>query len=160
MEPERNHIRSKLSAAEKFNSLLVLHRRFAAEGRQAEDEANAFAAAFLMPERGVVASFRGLPTMPELLKVKHHWGVSAMAMAFRLNKLRKITDWHYKTLCIDLAARGYRRGEPNGLPRERSRILERVFELLRSKAFRKRISAKNCSFIKMNWTVWYLDSRR
>lgn len=128
--------RGRYDAAHELGHL-VLHRRFAAEGRQAEDEANAFAAAFLMPERGVVASFRGQPAMPELLRVKHHWGVSAMAMAFRLNKLNRLTDWHYKTLCIDLAAKGYRRGEPDGLPRERSRILERVFELLRSKGVSK-----------------------
>ncbi|MFM9846030.1 MAG: helix-turn-helix domain-containing protein [Hyphomicrobiaceae bacterium] len=128
--------RGRYDAAHELGHL-VLHRRFTVEGRQAEDEANAFAAAFLMPERGVVASFRGLPTMLELLKVKRHWGVSAMAMAFRLNKLKRISDWHYKMLCVDLAARGYRRGEPDGLTRERSRILERVFELLRSKGVSK-----------------------
>jgi Zn-dependent peptidase ImmA (M78 family) len=128
--------RGRYDAAHELGHL-VLHRRFAAEGRQTEDEANSFAAAFLMPERGVVASFRGLPTMLELLKVKRHWGVSALAMAFRLSKLSRISDWHYKTLCIDLAAKGYRRGEPDGLPRERSRILERVFDLLRSKRVSK-----------------------
>lgn len=128
--------RGRYDAAHELGHL-VLHRRFAVEGRQAEDEANAFAAAFLMPERGVVSSFRGLPTMSEVVRVKRHWGVSAMAMAFRLHKLNRISDWHYKTLCVDLAAKGYRRGEPDGLPRERSRILERTFELLRSKGVSK-----------------------
>jgi Zn-dependent peptidase ImmA (M78 family) len=128
--------RGRYDAAHELGHL-VLHRRFSVEGRRAEDEANAFAAAFLMPERGVVSSFRGSPTISELVRVKRHWGVSAMAMAFRLHKLSRISDWHYKTLCVDLAARGYRRGEPDGLPRERSRILERTFELLRSKGVSK-----------------------
>jgi Zn-dependent peptidase ImmA (M78 family)/transcriptional regulator with XRE-family HTH domain len=128
--------RGRYDAAHELGHL-VMHRRFAAGGRQAEDEANAFAAAFLMPERGVVASFRGFPTVTELLKVKSHWGVSAMAMAFRLNRLKRLTDWHYKAICVDLATKGYRRSEPGGLPRERSRILERVFELLRSRGVAK-----------------------
>ncbi|HRQ14771.1 MAG TPA: XRE family transcriptional regulator [Promineifilum sp.] len=137
--------RGRYDAAHELGHL-VLHRRFAVEGRQAEDEANSFAAAFLMPERGVVASFRGLPSMHELLKVKKHWGISAMAMAFRLNKLKRISDWHYKTLCIDLATKGYRRGEPDGLPRERSRVLEKVFDLLRSRGVSK---ANVCQQLKL-----------
>ena len=128
--------RGRFDAAHELGHL-VLHKRVSPEGRAAEDEANAFASAFLMPERGVAASFRGIPTLPELLKVKRHWGVSAMAMAHRLHKLGWLTEWHYKTFCVDLSAKGYRRGEPDGLPRERSRVLERVFELLRSRGISK-----------------------
>lgn len=122
--------RGRFDAAHELGHL-VLHRQGPPEGRQAEDEANAFASAFLMPERGIRASCKGLLGMPNLLVVKRHWGVSAMALAFRLHKIGAITEWHYKTLCFELASRGYRKGEPDGLERERSRLLERVFEALR-----------------------------
>jgi len=110
---------------------LILHRQGSPEGRKAEDEANAFASAFLMPQRGLEGSLPALVTLPALLKLKSHWGVSAFAMAYRLNRIEALSDWHYRTMCIELAKLGYRKSEPDGSMRETSAVLEQVTNELR-----------------------------
>lgn len=127
----RSAERSRFDSAHELGHL-ILHRQGSPEGRLAEDEANAFAAAFLMPERGLRGSLPGMITLPVLLKLKRNWGVSAMAMAFRLNKIGVLSDWHNRTLCIKLAKLGYRSSEPNGASRETSAILEKVTAALRA----------------------------
>ena len=53
-----------------------------------------------------------------------------MAMAYRLNALRLVSDWQYKSICIELGKRGYRLGEPNGIERETSLIWHKVLTQL------------------------------
>ncbi|MEA2541408.1 MAG: hypothetical protein QOH35_2774 [Acidobacteriaceae bacterium] len=54
-------------------------------------------------------------------------GVSTAALAYRLHKLGILSDWQYRTFCIQINQRGYRTEEPNGLPREESVIWKKVF---------------------------------
>ena len=49
-----------------------------------------------------------------------------MAMAYRLNSLRLLSDWQYKSICIELGNRGYRTAEPDGINRETSIIWRKV----------------------------------
>jgi Zn-dependent peptidase ImmA (M78 family) len=124
--------RSRFDASHELGHL-ILHRQGSPEGRQAEDEANAFGSAFLLPERGLRGSLPGMITLPILLKLKRHWGVSAFAMAYRLNRIGVLSDWHYRTLCIELAKRGFRTSEPDGGPRETSAVLEKITSMLRTR---------------------------
>lgn len=110
---------------------LILHRHGSPEGRLAEDEANAFASAFLMPMGSLTATMPTLLTLPRLMSLKRHWGVSAMAMAYRLNRIGCLSEWHYRSLYVELAKLGYRVGEPDGRPRETSALLEKVLTMLR-----------------------------
>jgi Zn-dependent peptidase ImmA (M78 family)/DNA-binding XRE family transcriptional regulator len=112
---------------------LVLHRQGSPEGRQAEEEANAFASSFLLPERGLKGSLPGMVTLPILLKLKRHWGVSAFAMVYRLHKIGVLSEWQYRTLCIELAKKGYKSGEPDGAQRETSAVLEKVTAAMRER---------------------------
>jgi Zn-dependent peptidase ImmA (M78 family)/DNA-binding XRE family transcriptional regulator len=122
--------RSRFDTAHEFGHL-ILHRQGSPEGRLAEEEANAFASAFLLPERGLRGSLPGMITLPDLLKLKRHWGVSAFAMAYRLNKIGALSDWTYRNICIELAKKGYRSSEPDGGRRETSAILDKVTAMLR-----------------------------
>jgi Zn-dependent peptidase ImmA (M78 family) len=54
------------------------------------------------------------------------WRVSAMAMALRLNSLGLLSDWQYKSICIELGKQGYGRPKPGGVERETSVIWRKV----------------------------------
>jgi len=110
---------------------LVMHKHGdPKETRSAEREANGFASAFLMPARDVRASIPRRITMDAILKWKKRWRASAMAMAHRLNSLRLLSDWQYKSICIELGKRGYRTSEPGGIDRETSVIWRKVLTQL------------------------------
>lgn len=53
-----------------------------------------------------------------------------MALAYRLHALGLLTEWRYKSACIELGRRGYRTGEPQGITRETSAIWKKVFAQL------------------------------
>jgi Zn-dependent peptidase ImmA (M78 family)/transcriptional regulator with XRE-family HTH domain len=106
---------------------LVMHKQGdPKETRSAEREANAFASAFLMPDKDVRARVPRRITIDTILLAKARWRVSAMAMAYRLNSLGLLSAWQYKSLCIELGKRGYRQSEPNGVERETSIIWRKV----------------------------------
>lgn len=111
---------------------LVLHRHGGPQGRDAESEANRFAAAFLMPRGGVLAEAPRLVTAQALVALKHRWTVSAAALNHRLHALGLVGDGQYRSLCIDIAARGWRTTEPEPARRETSQLLAKVFAALRT----------------------------
>jgi Zn-dependent peptidase ImmA (M78 family) len=100
------------------------------ETRSAEREANSFASAFLMPAKDVRATVSRRITTDIVLHAKKRWRVSAMAMAYRLSSLGLLSDWQYKSICIELGKRGYRSGEPGGIDRETSVIWRKVLTQL------------------------------
>jgi Zn-dependent peptidase ImmA (M78 family) len=110
----------------------VLHKHGAKQGPPIEDQADAFASAFLMPRETVLAARPKFVTLERLIQLKKRWGVSVAALNHRLHKLKITTDWQYRRLCIEISERGYRKSEPEGMPRESSQLLAKVFAQLRS----------------------------
>jgi Zn-dependent peptidase ImmA (M78 family)/DNA-binding XRE family transcriptional regulator len=121
---------SRYDAAHELGHL-VLHRHGTPQGRDAEREADAFAAAFLMPSASVIAHAVRNPSLPILIKLKAIWTVSVVALNRRLFGVGMTSDWQYRTLCIEIAKRGFRTHEPREAPRETSHILPSVFGQLR-----------------------------
>ena len=78
-----------------------------------------------------------MATLRILVQLKKQWIVSASALAYRLHALKLLTDWHYRTLCIEMGQSGYRTKEPEGAQRERSHILATVFAALRDEGVSK-----------------------
>ncbi len=118
--------RSIFDAAHELGHL-VLHKHGETSGangdtRSVELEANRFAAAFLMPEEDIRARMPRLITADLIIKAKKRWRVSAMALAYRLSHFDRpmLTEWQYRSICIELGKRGYRSGEPDGIIRESS----------------------------------------
>ena len=97
----------------------------------AEAEANRFAAAFLMPRASVLAQGLRDATPARILEAKRTWKVSAMALTHRLHELDLLTEWGYRTACVQLSRLGYRYGEPHGIERESSQLLAKVFRAIR-----------------------------
>jgi Zn-dependent peptidase ImmA (M78 family)/DNA-binding XRE family transcriptional regulator len=123
--------RSRFDAAHELGHL-VLHRHAGApQGREAEQEANRFASAFLMPRGSVFAVAPVFPSLDRLIELKRQWIVSVAAIAYRLHALGLLTDWHYTRLCIEIGERGFRTKEPKPAQREMSQILPKVFAAFR-----------------------------
>jgi Zn-dependent peptidase ImmA (M78 family) len=126
--------RGRFDAAHELGHL-VLHGEYemASRGRDAELEANRFAAAFLMPRASVLGQGQPLrhATVPAILQAKRIWRVAAMALTRRLRELDMLTEWGYRMACVQLSRLGYRSTEPNGVPRESSQLLAKVFSLAR-----------------------------
>ena len=116
---------------------LVLHRHSGPQIPDAEKQANAFASAFLMPRASVLANAPRMATLRNLIQLKRQWVVSVAALAYRLHALDLLSDWHYRTLCIEMGQNGYRKNEPEGAQRERSHILATVFAALRDEGVSK-----------------------
>jgi Zn-dependent peptidase ImmA (M78 family) len=123
---------ARMDAAHELGHL-VLHRTRATRDSSDEDEAQAFAAAFLMPRSRLLATVPRAPTLAALLPHKRHWGVSLAGFVYRVHRVGALTEWQYRTLFIELSKRGYRTREPNELPRETSQVLRKVFEYLRAR---------------------------
>jgi len=124
---------------------LVLHRHGGPnQGRPAELEAHAFAASFLMPRDDVLAMIPFVTSLNQVVKAKARWGVSVSALAYRLHRLKVLTDWQYRSFCIQIN-RNYGKSEPNGLPPERSSVWQMVLsELWRERITRSHVAAQLC----------------
>jgi Zn-dependent peptidase ImmA (M78 family)/DNA-binding XRE family transcriptional regulator len=133
---------SRFDAAHELGHL-VLHRHGHAHGRIAEQEANEFASAFLMPRSTVLSRVPNAAPLTRLLELKTHWGVSVAALAHRSHRVGILTDWHYRTLCIEMAKRRYRTNEPQPMAaRETSQVLNKVFASLRDDGVTKATVAR------------------
>jgi Zn-dependent peptidase ImmA (M78 family)/DNA-binding XRE family transcriptional regulator len=135
--------RSRFDAAHELGHL-VLHKHGAPQdSRQAESEADRFASAFLMPADDVLSRIRYVSDLSGLVQSKKRWGVSVAALNYRLHKLGVVSDWQNRSLNIEMASRGYRREEPEGLDPETSALWPQVFATLwRERFTRDHIAAE------------------
>jgi Zn-dependent peptidase ImmA (M78 family)/transcriptional regulator with XRE-family HTH domain len=129
---------SRFDAAHELGHLVMHWHHDVAQGRQAEQEAHRFAAALLMPAASLLAEAPRNPTLHQLAMAKRPWKVSVAALAHRLHELNALTDWHYRTLCIEMGKRGSRTNEPAPrIDRETSQVLNKVFAALRKEGCTK-----------------------
>jgi Zn-dependent peptidase ImmA (M78 family)/transcriptional regulator with XRE-family HTH domain len=121
---------SRFDAAHEIGHLVLHQHGQPAHSRDAEKEANDFAASFLMPSADIEAHVSHVFKLEHIVKAKKRWGVSVAALAYRLNRIGRISDWHYRDFCIQINRLGYRIKEPNGLPREQSAVWSKVLASL------------------------------
>ncbi|PKQ07628.1 MAG: XRE family transcriptional regulator [Alphaproteobacteria bacterium HGW-Alphaproteobacteria-11] len=109
---------------------LVLHQDGMTTGRKAEDEANQFASAFLMPKADLLAQgVRNVYSLGQLIELKKRWKVSVAALNYRIHKLGFTSPWKYRDFCIQLSTL-YRNSEPDGIEREKSVVWQKVMTFL------------------------------
>jgi Zn-dependent peptidase ImmA (M78 family) len=117
--------RSRFDAAHELGHLALHRHGGPKQGRSAELEAHAFASSFLMPRDDVLATIPFVTSLKQIVKAKKRWGVSVAALAHRLHKLGVLTDWQYRTFCIQIN-RAFGENEPDGLPPERSSVWQMI----------------------------------
>ncbi len=140
LDQSKSAERIRFDAAHELGHL-VLHKHGGPIGQDAETQANAFAAAFLMPAPSVLSAVRQVVTLSRLILLKKNWGVSVAALAYRLHKLKVLSDWQYRSMCIEMSP--YRRKEPEPMRHEASQVLAKMFAILRSEGLTKSHIAKD-----------------
>lgn len=128
--------RSRFDAVHELGHL-VLHRHGGPHAwREAEDQANQFASAFLMPEADVRARLPRIYSLNDIVTAKKRWRVSVSALNYRLHKLGITTDWQYRNFCIQIM-RNFQQTEPFGIEREVSIVWDKVLVQLREEGTNK-----------------------
>jgi Zn-dependent peptidase ImmA (M78 family)/DNA-binding XRE family transcriptional regulator len=96
---------------------MVMHSEPTENDNKMEDEANEFAAAFLMPSQEI-RPYLLPPSVEKFGRVKPLWKVSIKSLIYRAHTLRLITDYQFKAFSIQYNKAGYSRGEPFPLQKE------------------------------------------
>lgn len=115
---------SRFDAAHELGHL-VLHQDGSVTGREAEEQANRFASAFLMPRADVVATLPRVVSLEQLISAKARWRVSLAALNYRVHRLGLTTEWRNRDFCIEIGRR-YNKTEPCGIEWERSVVWDKV----------------------------------
>lgn len=125
--------RRRFDAAHELGHLILHCGDEVPHGKVAEQEAQAFAAAFLMPRQSVLGAGLRNAGIDRILTAKRQWKVAAMALTHRLHELDLLSEWGYRDACVRFSQMGYRSGEPRGaIVPETSQLLAKVFKALRA----------------------------
>lgn len=90
---------------------MVLHTTAILDDEEMENEADRFAAAFLLPEREFRRQVKRFD-LRQAASLKRYWKVSMAAIAMRAFSLKLITPHQRKMFFIQLGKLGYRKSEP------------------------------------------------
>lgn len=110
---------------------LLMHKDNLVHNKEEEEEADAFASSFLMPQP-VFSQNAPTPEKYDLLVAyKHYWGVSMSALIYRMHKLKLISDWNYRSKMVSLSKEVGRCGEPAPIQPETPSLWLKVVEVLK-----------------------------
>lgn len=104
---------------------MVLHTITLKSDEEMEDDADAFAGAFLLPADEIRPQLRRFD-LRQLANLKGYWKVSMTAIAVRADRLKLITPYQSKMFWIEMSKLGYRKREPNEPPREHPKLLRQM----------------------------------
>ena len=130
---KHDYYRQRFDVAHELGHL-VMHTDAEPGGRTVEDQANRFAAEFLMPAaviRDELPKAMNAAAWQSLARCKERWGTSIQALLYRARRLGALTEVSYRNAMATLTSRGWRRSEP-GLVTvlEQPSMLPRALELL------------------------------
>lgn len=118
--------RERFSAAHELGHL-VMHDLGDAGSKAIEDQANHFAAAFLMPASDIRHELPPTASWRDFVVLKKRWGTSVGALLRRSNTLGVMPEGTYQQAIRYMSARGWRVNEPGDLgPGEAPQILTRA----------------------------------
>ncbi|MGP5584940.1 ImmA/IrrE family metallo-endopeptidase [Corynebacterium casei] len=121
--------RSRFDIAHELGHLVLHHNSAGGDNPQQEQEADAFASEFLIPQAALKTYLPKLPNLSQIFDFKAVYKVSALATVVSLHRADILSNATYKRRCAALNQRGFKDGEPNGMPHfERSRIFDHAFD--------------------------------
>lgn len=102
--------------------------------RELEQEANHFAAEFLVPQMTLRARVTAPVSLEELLDLKARFGVSAQVMTYSLRSSGRLSDWATRHVLSELDRRGFLTGEPGShLAQKRSKVFDALPKALQAR---------------------------
>ncbi len=104
----------------------VMHFNRDADQALAEDQAQRFAAAFLLPASEIRRDLGVRLDIPKLSALKRKWRVSMQALAYRAHQLGCIDRTRYTSIFQQLSRLGWRKTEPVEVQRESPRAFKRL----------------------------------
>lgn len=131
LNTQKSAERSRFDAAHELGHL-VLHRHGSPQGKSAEEEADSFASALLMPRRTILGIKMAFPSLDGIIDIQKNWLVSSVALTVRMKNVGILTEWQYRTLMVEATKRGLRKEEINGIARERSLVIDKLLDALKS----------------------------
>lgn len=134
LNPEKDdYYRERFDVAHELGHL-IMHVDAEPGGRIAEEQAQRFAAEFLMPAQQIrpylpsTTTGRGWQLLRHL---KEHWGVSLQAILYRSRSLGVMSDVTYRNAMMRISSLGWRRAEPGNVNvLEMPSLLPRAVEIL------------------------------
>lgn len=102
---------------------LILHEEEPVDDKVAEEQAELFARAFLMPTGDFRSECPSRLGIPELVEMKRRWRCSMVAIVRRAHNVGRISDQQYKNLMIAMSKRGWRKSEPYPITGESPTLL-------------------------------------
>lgn len=138
---KNDRARSRFDGAHELGHL-VIHGEQIWGLKEVEDQAHAFAAAFLMPAAEIRDELPTSVDWTRLFELKRQWQVSLAALLRRARDLGRMSASTYLTAVKAASARGWRRSEPVplGSP-EQPRFLNRYLETAAGKGTREFLPA-------------------
>lgn len=128
-----DYYRQRFDVAHELGHLLM-HHDAEPGGKVAEDQANRFAAEFLMPAEEIaplLPSSTAGRAWAQLAELKEHWGVSLAALLYRSRTLGIMGDVSYRNAMVRMSQNGWRRAEPGRISSlEMPSMLPRAKEVL------------------------------
>lgn len=102
---------------------MTLHTLSVSNDDEMERQADMFAGSFLMPADQIRTELRVF-NLRQLALLKGYWKVSMQAMAYRADVLGLITEYQKRKFWIEMGP--YRKNEPNELPKEPPKALQKM----------------------------------
>lgn len=125
--------RARFDAAHELGHL-VLHAEAEPGNKILEAQADAFAAAFLMPREYIYDQLPRRVDFRRLLELKMRWGVSLGALLYRARTLGVISESAYRRAMARMSSEGWRQHEPGDLgAAETPTMLRTALELLQKR---------------------------
>lgn len=124
--------RSRFDAAHELGHL-VMHHDVEPGHHVVEQQANRFAAAFLLPANAIGRELPRRMSWPAFFALKERWRVSLQALLYRARTLGVLSPDAYRRAQIYLSRQGWRDNEPVQIgPPEEPALVERALALMRS----------------------------
>lgn len=106
---------------------MVMHTVQVKSDEEMETEADEFAGSFLLPANEIRPQLRRFD-LRQLANLKIYWKVSMAALAVRADRLNLITPYQSKMFWIEMGKLGYRKQEPNEIPKEFPSVMRQMIQ--------------------------------